>query len=337
MYQIQPNETLGEATRRVAREQVEAALTALREGADRNEGIHEARKSCKKLRALLRLLRPALDEGSYRDQNVAYRDAARLLSAVRDRWMLVETLDALAERYGEWIAPVACAPARARLVEQHQVALERSLGVEGADRRAAAAIERAWLAFERLRPELVPEGAVAAAGVRDVYRRGRRAFLRAERKPTTARVHEVRKQVKYLWYLARLLGARAGEGVVAQAPRLERLSRVLGEEHDLAVLDVELRDPRATGNLAQRQALRGLVGERRAELRRSASALARRLYAPRPSDVAALLEREWRPAGGGAEPASSRSGARDVEILAPGGGGGSVARFDPARRRRASP
>jgi CHAD domain-containing protein len=336
MYQIQANETLGEGTRRIAREQVEAALTGLREGADRNEGIHEARKSCKKLRALLRLLRTALDEESYRDQNQAYRDAARLLSAVRDRWVLVETLDSLAERYGEWLSPAACAPVRARLVERHQVALESSLGVEGADRRAAAAIERAWLAFERLRPELVPEAAVAAAGVRGVYRRGRRAFVRAERKPTTARVHEVRKQVKYLWYAARLLGGRVSEGVLTQTERLERLSRLLGEEHDLAVLGVELRNPGATRSLEQRLVLLGLVGERRAELRRSASALARRLYAPRPSDVAAQIERDWRPAGGGQEePASSRSGGRDA-VLAPGGSGRSVARFDPARRRRAS-
>ena len=123
MYQIQAGETLGAGTSRVVREQVEAALAALRDGADRNEAIHDARKCCKKLRAVLRLVRPALGEPSYREQNAAYRDAARLLSSVRDRWMLVETFDALTKRYGTLLAPAAFEPVRAHLVGQHEAAL----------------------------------------------------------------------------------------------------------------------------------------------------------------------------------------------------------------------
>ena len=198
-------------------------------------------------------------------------------------------------------------------------------------------MERAWLAFERLHPELAPEAEVVAAGVRGVYRRGRRALARAERRPTTNALHEVRKQVKYLWYLARLLGARAGEGVVTQTRQLERLSRWLGEEHDLAVLAVELRDRRATPSLEQRQLLLGLVGERRAELRRTALELARRLYAPRPGDVAARLERDWRPAPSTSRRRRGRAPRQKDRVPVPDAAGGSVTRFDAARRRRSAP
>ena len=50
----------------------------------RSAAVHEVRKSLKKIRAALRLVRPVIGDKSYRRENTCFRDAARPLTEVRD-------------------------------------------------------------------------------------------------------------------------------------------------------------------------------------------------------------------------------------------------------------
>src|SRR6185437_14657828 len=61
------------------------------------EAIHGTRKDLKKARAALRLVREEVGEETFKRENRALRDAARLLSASRDAEVKLETLDALVE------------------------------------------------------------------------------------------------------------------------------------------------------------------------------------------------------------------------------------------------
>jgi hypothetical protein len=76
------------------------------------KGVHAARKDVKRLRALLRLHRGALRNATYRRENHALRDAARELSALRDAHVLVQTVDALADRYAGQVPKRAFTAAR---------------------------------------------------------------------------------------------------------------------------------------------------------------------------------------------------------------------------------
>src|SRR5579871_2679578 len=78
-YKLKPGEELDAGIRRIARKQVAHARALLGRGGGESggESIHEARKWLKKIRALLRLVRPALDIAEYRRQNEASRGAAR--------------------------------------------------------------------------------------------------------------------------------------------------------------------------------------------------------------------------------------------------------------------
>src|SRR5690349_17569591 len=64
--------------------------------ARRDDTVHEVRKSLKRLRALLRLLRHSLGRDEYRRENLALRDAARPLAVVRDAKVFVGTIQGLA-------------------------------------------------------------------------------------------------------------------------------------------------------------------------------------------------------------------------------------------------
>jgi hypothetical protein len=72
------------------------------------------------------------------------------------------------------------------------------------------------------------------------------------------------------------------------------LSDRLGEDHDLAVL--RERVSRSNGQVP-RSAVRSVarqIGEARRELRQRALALAERVYAEKPRDLAGRLETRWR-------------------------------------------
>ena len=64
-----------QAVRRIACEQIDRALAEIDDdGLDFARKVHQVRKRCKKLRGLVRLVRPALD--AYGRENAAFRDAA---------------------------------------------------------------------------------------------------------------------------------------------------------------------------------------------------------------------------------------------------------------------
>jgi hypothetical protein len=78
---------------RIAHEQLGRAIREAGDcGLDVNEQVHKERKRCKKLRALLRLVRPALGQQD-RDENVWLRDTGRRLCDARDARANVETFD----------------------------------------------------------------------------------------------------------------------------------------------------------------------------------------------------------------------------------------------------
>ena len=77
-YHFKRDELVPEAVRRIAREELESAVDQLgrRRNRSHDEGIHEARKSVKKIRALLRLFQGELG-GTYRTESRGLREAGR--------------------------------------------------------------------------------------------------------------------------------------------------------------------------------------------------------------------------------------------------------------------
>jgi len=78
-FRLKDDESVQHAVSRIARHEIDAMRAQLRAGPARREAIHEARKSSKKLRAVVRLMRDAIGEKSYRRENATLRDAVRPL------------------------------------------------------------------------------------------------------------------------------------------------------------------------------------------------------------------------------------------------------------------
>lgn len=116
------------------------------------------------------------------------------------------------------------------------------------------------------------------AGLRVVYRQGRKALNRANQKPSDSAFHEWRKQVKYLRYQVQLLRLIRRRPLVALERELHILSDCLGDAHDLAVL----REKLTIKGLALQRGLLVKLDRKQVTLQRKALRVGVRIYAKTP-------------------------------------------------------
>ncbi|MDF1564635.1 MAG: CHAD domain-containing protein [Deltaproteobacteria bacterium] len=253
--ELVPGRPLLPELRRVAREQVEANLDELAaRDLPADELVHEVRKRCKKVRALLRLLRPALGEAVYRRENAAFRDASRLLAEWRDDDALLEACEALEGTLGtpglrrSHSALVGRLRARREALRADPGHLEERLGAFAHAMDEARQRMAGW--------ELRGSGRkTLRRGLRRTYARGRRELARCEEAPGEEAFHGWRKRVKYHGYHLRLLQGAWPAGLAARLERVKALGQCLGDHHDLTVLGQRVRqeggrlglEPRARG------------------------------------------------------------------------------------------
>jgi CHAD domain-containing protein len=285
-YALRRDEELGAGLKRIAAGRVESALERLRGEEDRAKAIHGARKDLKKLRTVLRLARGELPKDLYRDEMRRYRNAGRALSASRDATVKLKTLDRLADGEGE-LPREAVENWRAILARDEEAAANLA-----ADEQAAIGLIEPGLASIRGWPLTGDSWKMIGGAVERTHRRGRRAMRAAERVPDEERVHRWRKRAKDLWYELALLSGAWSPPLEATAEEAHRLTELLGDHHDLALLAADLRERR----LGERETrtLAAAIDGRQERLAGSAFGVGRRLYAEKPKAFDRRLRRYWR-------------------------------------------
>src|SRR5690348_9415651 len=118
-YHLKSGESVPDGIRRAACEELESAAAHLEGslGTGRDEAIHEARKSIKKVRGLLRLMRPQLGR-IYRSESEQLGDIGRTLSEFRDAGAIIGTFDDLREKYRNELGRSTLASIRRGLVRR---------------------------------------------------------------------------------------------------------------------------------------------------------------------------------------------------------------------------
>ncbi len=291
-YRIEASdEDVQAAVRRIACAQIDRALSEIDDpenGLD--ETVHQLRKRCKKLRGLLRLVRPAMT--GYGPDNAAFRDAARRLSDFRDADALIETYDALMAHFEGAADRRAFGPVRARLTRDARA--DRQTG----DPEVALAEVRAALVAARARAagwSLDADGADAiAGGLGKTYKRARKAMQRAWASPSDEAMHDWRKRMKYHWYHVRLLQEANPEMMRPRAGAADALGDLLGDHHDLAVLESRLDAAPDDFRGADLETFRALLRQRKAALEEEAFAQGRVLLAERRKALVKRVKAYWK-------------------------------------------
>jgi CYTH domain-containing protein/CHAD domain-containing protein len=265
----------------VALGELDVARQALGGGEDPAKAVHSARKIFKRVRAIIRLMRPGLGTDVAARDNAALRDAGRRLAGARDAKVVLATLDRLIARAPEQLDAAALAPLRDLLAAEHVAA--ETAAAHDAGAIAAVLDELATVHADISRWELgLDAAALAADGLGRVHRKGRKALRQAREADGAARteaMHELRKRAKDLWHAAELLEAADPERLALIADEAHELADLIGDDHDLAVL-LERADERS-GTLPPTvplDALHAVATRRRKKLQRKAMKIADALY-----------------------------------------------------------
>ncbi|MCJ2180404.1 CHAD domain-containing protein [Novosphingobium album (ex Hu et al. 2023)] len=274
---------------RIAREQIDGALSAIA-GRPRDKAIHEVRKACKKLRALLRIVRSGFPDYTY--ENAAFRDIARLLAFTRDARVLLDTCDVLLASVPEDVDRASILGLREQFAdEMAQVAMGEAAEARLEQARALLAMVReripGWTLDEEDWDALGP-------GLGRVLRQADKAWRAAAREPDAMHFHELRKRMKYHWYHTRLLVPVWPVMMQPRAAELGRLADLLGLHHDLCVLEERLGGF-VPGTRYDKSAatLRGLAADRRKQMERDTAPLVGRLLAQEADALVDHWHRLW--------------------------------------------
>ena len=258
------------------------------------DAIHEARKSLKKIRAVLRLLRNPLGH-DYGPANRRLRDVAHRLASLRDVDATSETLRALHHRYPTVITPgVTRAVAHGLRPRKRQARAKAGPVV----RRATGMLRRSRHSTPR-RIRRVQGFSAVRAGVKRGYRRARGSMDEVSLNSDFTQFHAWRRGVKDHWYHVRLF-----EGLHptprSRARTLKRLETWLGDDHNLGMLRATILDaPDRFGNARTTALVLGCITKYQASLRRDALKLGHRLFAEKPGRFERTVDDWWNSSSNG--------------------------------------
>lgn len=283
---------LDEAIRRAVHVELTRAVANLTLPPGRlHEGVHEARKSFKRLRAFYRLVAAADPQAAKREID-RFRNVAASLAQARDAAALVEAFDRLESAFPDEASTGILTPVRDFLIHRRTVTTHAASGV---DAHVAAAVESCRAAYAAIDAFPLPAKQarvekLLASGAASAVRKARSALKQARADGAAAAFHTLRKRVKdHLYHLGLLRFVWADQ---ARRAAIDALGERLGDLNDCDVLAAALRReaPALVAGPAGERALELI--ERQAEALRAATlAEARRLLRKRPGAMRKVLRK----------------------------------------------
>jgi hypothetical protein len=288
-YRLDPAQPVVDEVRRVAAHQLTLAIARLTSGGDaaHDDSVHTARRHIKKVRALIRLVRPALASRSPAvDRRL--RAVNRLLAPISDAQATVAMLPRVVWRDGSHLPADVVSRLRDSVVRRESMAFEdAALTDVFNDAAALLRAERDAVGEWRVRQSGFR---AVARGLERTARRSRRAMRKAMAGSRLEDYRKWRQLAKYHWLQVRLLKAWCGGGLDLDERRLEALDGYLGDCRNCAILREVLT---SDAQLDRIDAARGVYAVRRyeRELRRCARRLGTAIYAETPKAFVRRVER----------------------------------------------
>lgn len=291
-FQLDPAKTLSENVHKLGAAQTDAVLKRLAVKSKQARAVHEARKTMKRLRALLRLIRPALDKKTFTANEKRLKEIGRSLAGARDIQSMLECIARLEAADPEAAKEPVGIALKSLLLARRQEADREVLGKSGASLRKE--LRQVRKAFAELQVD--GDGAdIIRASIRKDYAAAMDAYHHAYDTGKDETFHEWRKLVQRNWRQLLLIEAGWPSMIRPHINIMHELADALGDDHDLYMLAERVSDAnKALGNRKQVDAYLTLCRKRQDALRIRAALLGERLFSEKPSSIAARLAAYWR-------------------------------------------
>lgn len=251
------------------------------------EYVHNVRTTIKQLRALLRLIRPALGESFFERENARLRGAARRLAFARDTDVARETLKKLSVSGDcEKEAVATALAAFAGKVESPTDVVQALSEVRQDLEQTKRNLQRLQLAKS--------DWEVIETGLQDVYRQSRKRMNTALQEREDEAFHKWRIRVKNLYYELQMLEPVWPKRLDKMTSSLAKLQDKIGRDHDIVVLKGLLRKtPEMFGGTETvERVIRCLEGKSQ-KLRRAVEPLSKAIFDKKPRRFVRKLGRHW--------------------------------------------
>jgi CHAD domain-containing protein len=289
-FRLKSGQSVSNEIRRIVLQQLDRATSELTSIGDpeSDEAIHDARRRVKKIRAIIRLVRPVLGKEHRADPEL--RRVSKLLAPVADGQGVIDTLNQLLKRYRRELPAKTAEAIRADLIDRGR-RIDTQASKDGVLEKAQMTLRAERQRVKRWKINADGFRAVAP-GLKASVRRARAAMVDAWLHPTASHHHTWRRHVKNHWFHVRLLGARCGYQLQSYQRQLEALDGILGEYHNLVLLHEVLVSDTA---LPQKEVARclSIVERYQRALRRHAHVLGIRIYSEKPRRFVRRVRELW--------------------------------------------
>jgi CHAD domain-containing protein len=289
---IRRQERVPQAIQRRVLERIQSAVELI--GSSRvpeGDNVHRARKQLKQARALLRLIRGQVGHKPWARADDGMRKTMQALSGPRDATVLVETLQTLNKR--------GALPARVyghlrQLTESDLATMQADTAAR--NERLRKILNEVARQVDRFHSTCNGWRAIGS-GIRRIYQAAQSsaAPLARQVECDDTTLHTCRKRVKTLLHALEFLEPTQPKLLTARIRTLHRLSDLLGEDHDLAVLQAALHTRLAYPlTVGQTSRLEAAIAAARCPLQRRARRVARIALAEESEEWVKQLRRFWK-------------------------------------------
>ncbi|MBV8330167.1 MAG: CHAD domain-containing protein [Verrucomicrobia bacterium] len=252
---------------------------------DSAEDIHAIRVIIKRLRALLRLIRPVLNKTVFDRENSRLRTAAHRLAFERDADVARQTLAMLPRSQGHQAEAVKMLSSQKNGDSQPETIQARNY--------VEMDLERTRRSLHGMRISRAGWDAIEP-GLTAVYRKCRKRMQRALRRGEDDAFHKWRITVKHLYYELQMLRPVWPKRLDKMIARLSQLQEKIGTDHDLVILKRSLASrPHPTGDAEGVDEVLQTVADEIAKLRKLAKPLGKTIFLQSPRRFVRKMKRHW--------------------------------------------
>ncbi len=258
-----------------------------------HESVHETRKSMKRIRAVLRMIRDEIGYSSYYRENTFYRDLSRNLSEIRNFEVLSSSIQNLQKDLSNTIPPDVFALLEGELGRQRNLVAGGPAVLTQLLKEIAGKIE---IARDRIYDFRIKHNDFRAfeGGLFRMYRQGKRDLRDARNNPSPTQLHDLRKRLKYFWYQVEILQPIFPGPMKAYASTLEKIGENLGVYHDLEVLQEFLSELTIIPDPQVKEALQEACLARKSMLLYNIWPMAEMAYSEKPEAIISRLASCWK-------------------------------------------
>ncbi|MGO8953887.1 MAG: CHAD domain-containing protein [Rhodomicrobium sp.] len=290
-YRLSANMPLQAVVPAIAANQLDAAVARLRYADHGHTAIHCARKHFKRARALLGLVEPAAPGKNLKASRKLITSAAHMLASSRDAQVAIDAAQDLVKEFGAGRNARAFSDLTSFLIARRD-RVEEKLNRAGID-AVLGELEKAKdslskLDLRRAKMSDLLDSACAT------YRKGRHAMKDALKTGGDEAIHSWRKLAQQHWRHMLLLKDAWPKEAKARVAQARRLSGVLGQHNDLAVM----REIILTNRIVFRspddvKMLCRCIEKKQAQFLSEADSEGGRLYAEKPKAFGKRLDAHW--------------------------------------------